>query len=111
MTIQERIRLKRNELEMSQDELAHRVGYKGRTAISKIENGECQIRQSMIEKLAKALNTTPSYLMGWDDEDDTDLFGEELLKAFYKADPVTQQNICLLLGVRIEERSCYLREA
>lgn len=69
MTIPERIKNRRESICMSQDELARLVGYSGRSAISKIENGEREIRQSMIVKIAAALHTTPSYIMGWDDDD------------------------------------------
>jgi transcriptional regulator with XRE-family HTH domain len=33
--------------------------------ISKVENGKVDIPQSLIFKFAKALKTTPAYLMGW----------------------------------------------
>ncbi len=63
MTIYERIKNLRLTLGMSQTELAKRVGYEGRSAISKVENGERDISQSMIEKYAKALNVSPTYLL------------------------------------------------
>ena len=49
---------------MTQDELAHAVGYKSRSTIAKIESGERDVSQTMVVKLAKALNTTTSVLMG-----------------------------------------------
>jgi transcriptional regulator with XRE-family HTH domain len=52
---------------MSQDELASKLGYKSRSTIAKIESGENDITQSKIVEFAKALETTPAYLMGWDD--------------------------------------------
>ena len=64
--IYERIRQRRLSLNMSQDELAKRVGYVGRSAISKVENGERDISQSMIEKYAKALDVSIAWLMGYD---------------------------------------------
>lgn len=68
MTLYDRIRSRRIELEMSQDELAKKLGYKSRSTIAKIESGENDITQSKIAEFAKALNTTPAYLMGWDEE-------------------------------------------
>ncbi|CDX00732.1 Helix-turn-helix [Desulfitobacterium hafniense] len=68
MELYERIKFRRNELDMSQDELAQKLGYKSRSTIAKIENGENDIPQSKIEAFAKALQTTPSYLMGWEDK-------------------------------------------
>ena len=68
--IYDRIRHRREQLGMSQEELAHKIGYKDRTAVSKIESAQRQIKHSMIAKLADALGTTPSYLMGWDGAND-----------------------------------------
>lgn len=68
MKLYERIRHRREELGMSQDELAKKLGYKSRSTIAKIEKGENDITQSKISAFAKALNTTPSYLMGWDSD-------------------------------------------
>lgn len=53
---------------LSQQELATRLGYKSRSAINKIELGLRDISQSKVEAFAKALNTTPAYLMGWEDK-------------------------------------------
>lgn len=60
------LRIKQN---ISQDELAKLTGYTSRTSISKIENGEVDLTQTKIIAFAKALNTTPSQLMGWDSPD------------------------------------------
>jgi DNA-binding XRE family transcriptional regulator len=63
----ERIRTRRNQLGLTQDELAKKMGYKSRSSINKIEIGENDIPQSKIVKFSKVLDTTPSYLMGWTD--------------------------------------------
>ena len=65
MTIGERIKQRRIELDMSQDELAKKVGYKSRSSIQKIEAAR-NLPTTKIEIMANALDTTPSYLMGWD---------------------------------------------
>ena len=66
MNINEKIKYLRKQLKMSQQELADKVGYQDKSAISKVERGERDITQTMIVKYANALNTTPAYLMGWD---------------------------------------------
>ena len=66
MELYKRIKQRREELGMSQDELAKKLGYKSRSTIAKIEKGENDITQSKIAAFADALQTTPSYLMGWD---------------------------------------------
>lgn len=60
-----RIAERRKELQMTQEELATRMGYKSRSTINKIELGVNDIPQSKIAKFAEVLRTTPSYLMGW----------------------------------------------
>lgn len=71
--IYQRIRQRRLELGLSQDELAKKLGYKSRSSINKIESGENDIPQSKISAFAKALNTTSSFLMGWDDNPEDQL--------------------------------------
>ena len=68
MTFGERIRACREALGITQEELATKMGYKSRSSINKIELDERNMKQSQIVKLAEALETTPAYLMGWEDE-------------------------------------------
>lgn len=63
----ERIKKRRLELDMTQAELASRLGYSHKSTIGKIENGVNDITQSKIVDFAHALNTTVAYLMGWDE--------------------------------------------
>lgn len=62
-----RIKARREQLQMTQEELAKKIGYKSKTTITKIENGTNDIVQSKVCDFAKALNTTPAYLMGWEE--------------------------------------------
>ncbi len=62
------IKSRRLELNMSQSTLAEKVGYADKGMISRIENGKVDLPQSQIEKFAAALKTTPSRLMGWEDD-------------------------------------------
>lgn len=63
-----RIRQRREALGLSQEELANKMGYKSRSSINKIEMGENDIPQSKIKQFAIALDTTPAYLMGWEED-------------------------------------------
>lgn len=65
--IGQRIKQRRTELGMTQEELAHKMGYASKTTINKIENGINDVTQSKIIAFSKALETSVSYLMGWDD--------------------------------------------
>ena len=58
MTIGERIKFKREELNISQDELARRLGYKSRSSINKIELGLQNLNQSKIKAIGRASNNT-----------------------------------------------------
>lgn len=68
-TLGRRIRRKREENGLTQEELAKLMGYKDKSTIAKIENGTNDITQSKIAKFAEILGTTPSCLMGWNDGD------------------------------------------
>ena len=65
MTIGERIKAKRIELGLSQEELAKKCGYKSRSSINKIELAR-DLPLKKVEVMATALECSPSYLMGWD---------------------------------------------
>lgn len=78
MTIGERIKIRREELHLSQDELAKRLGYKSRSSINKIETGSRELTQTKIKAIADALDTTPSYIMGWTEEWDKKFDTEKL---------------------------------
>ena len=67
-TIGGKILERRTALNMSQDELAQKVGYKDRSSIAKIESGERDIRQKKLIEFAKALDTTPQWLMGYEEK-------------------------------------------
>lgn len=78
MTIADRIRLKREQLNLSQDELAKRCGYADKTSISKIENAGNDITLKKIRRIATALGVSHSYLMGWEDESiNSDILADE----------------------------------
>ena len=67
---------------MSQEELAKKVGYKSRSSINKIELAR-SLPLSKVEIMATALDCTPSYLMGWTDEEN-----EAISTIRNKLDPV-----------------------
>lgn len=65
--IGKRIKKRRIELNMTQEELARKLGYKSKTTIAKIENGTNDIVQSKVLDFSKALQTSIAYLMGWEE--------------------------------------------
>lgn len=93
MDIGQIIKQRREELGMSQEELARKAGYKSRSSINKIEVDGRGLPQSKITAIAKALRTTPASLMGWEETESFALdhvnscFGEsarEMLSNFQK---------------------------
>lgn len=69
-TVGKRIKDKRESLNLTQDELAKKLGYKSKSTINKIEKGINDISQSKLMEFAKVLKTTPSYLMGWEEQEE-----------------------------------------
>lgn len=59
-----RIKQLRQQLKMSQGELAIRTGYTDRSTIAKIEAGKIDIGQKKLVVFAEALETSTAYLMG-----------------------------------------------
>lgn len=67
MTIGQKIKDLRKQLNMSVDELAEKLG-KNRATIYRYERGDIEnLPLDVLEPLANALNTTPGYLMGWEE--------------------------------------------
>lgn len=83
MTTGERIKQRRLELKMSVDELAKKLN-KNRATIYRYESNEIEnFPTSILIPLAKALETTPTYLMGWEslnDEDVANVFANDYLE-------------------------------
>lgn len=81
--IGDRIKQRRIELGLSQDELATMLGYKSRSSINKIERDGQNLPQPKIMQIARALNVKPSYIMGWEQESgvfygiDSKFFGKQ----------------------------------
>ena len=95
MTIGDRIKARREELGMSQEDLALKIGYKSRSSINKIEQDSRKLTQSKIKAIADALTTTPSYIMGWEERSNqpTNIYRES--DAIYDAlNPVGQKEFC-----------------
>ena len=72
MNVGERIKARRKELNLSVDELAKRLN-KNRTTIYRYEKGDIEnLPIDALKPLAEILETSPAYLMGWEDEPNED---------------------------------------
>lgn len=68
MNVGQRIKERRKELGITADDLALAIG-KDRTTIFRYERGAIEkLPSTVLEPIAKALHTTPSYLIGWTDD-------------------------------------------
>ena len=112
-TIGSRIRNRREELGLSQTELGKKLGYKSRSSINKIELDQRNLTQSKIKAIADALDTTPAYIMGWNEPNQK--LDAEKLKFFDNLFPIETKRFPLLgniaCGVPIfanEEKELYV---
>lgn len=117
MTVGERIKLLRKRLGLSQEELAKLVGYQSRSSINKIELGLRDVTPSKIKKLADVLQTTPSYLMGWQEKGKSDFPScgllswkkVPLLEEISGDDPIHIQGsgeFCMMAGANLQVDFC-----
>lgn len=71
------IKNRRLELNMTQSELAIKIGYADKSMIAKIEKGDVDLTQSKIVAFANALNVRPCELMGWIDDAPAPVFSTD----------------------------------
>ena len=96
MDVGKRIQYRREELGLSQAQLAKKMGYSNRSAISRAETAGDDIGANRVKKFAEALDCSPSYLMGWKNDvdytvqiDGTDM--DILIECFRKSDKTVQE--------------------
>lgn len=108
MTIGQKIKELRTELNMSVDELADKLG-KNRATIYRYEKGDIgNLPLDVLEPLAKALKTTPAYLMGWEDKEDEDeITIGKLLKKMRTQRNMTVDEYAKEIGINPEVLSKY----
>ena len=68
MNIGERMKMRRKQLKLSADVVADRLGV-SRSTIFRYEKGEIEkLPTNILDDIAKILQTTPAYLMGWESD-------------------------------------------
>lgn len=112
-TIGDRIKSKREELGMTQGELAQKVGYTSHSSIAKAESGAIDLPQSKIEAIAKALQTSPAYLLGLTQHDAAPVWQTQI---FENVTPIHTQRVPMLGEIACgkpiwanEERESYVQ--
>lgn len=96
------IRRRRIELGLSQEELAERCGFKSKSSINKMESGVQGLPQSKIIAVAKALETTPGYILGWEavEENQQQEYYTDEVTAQIAEDMATNPNLRMLYDVQ-----------
>ena len=74
----ENIKKLREEMGITQDELATLAGYKNRSSIAKIEKGYTTVPQKSILRFAEIFKVTPGSLMGYPEGNGDDLSADEM---------------------------------
>lgn len=96
MTLYDRIRYARQKANLTQDELAQKLGYRDRSTIAKIESGKVDIPHSKVYSFADALNIPSEYLFGFEEKHWEDDIVEDFTNAHSmdeKAEIVQQNGI------------------
>ena len=118
--IAQRIKALRQDRGLTLEQVADVVGV-GKSTVRKWETGMiANMRRDKISLLAKALGTTPAFLMGWDDNIDIQLMkenkspsnesdlteGEKELIKLFRLLPVEEQNLYLeMFRARLNART------
>lgn len=93
MILEERMRDRRKELDLTLADIAKAVGVSEAT-VQRWESGKIKnLRYERIPALAVALHTTPAYLMGWEDIPEETTSSKAMLKAV--VDGMTEEQAAL----------------
>lgn len=68
MTVADKIKNLREKAGLSQEELAHKMGLKSRSSITRIEKSGDNVSLKDVERFSNFFGCSPLYLMGWDGE-------------------------------------------
>ena len=88
-TIGERIKSLRKRKGISQIELAALIGKSTRT-LQKYENGEIEVSTFVAYKLAKVLDTTPTYLLGYETSNTSIATLADVMDYFFKLEEIAE---------------------
>lgn len=99
MTVGDRIRNRRQELDMTMEELADKIGVK-RWTVNKYEKDEIDLKLSTIKALHETLNI--SYIDLLDDDESED---REILTAYHQASDEKQETVRATLRLPEKQKS------
>ncbi|WP_051354397.1 helix-turn-helix domain-containing protein [Leptotrichia trevisanii] len=103
----EKIKNRRIELKITQEELSKLTGYSDRSSITKIEKGKVDLTLSKLKEFAKVLKVSPEYLMGYKESENIIDFGVRL-KAALKRKNMSQTKLSEISGINTSTISEYI---
>lgn len=107
----ERIKQRRKELNMTQDELRKRLGLANNSSISVIESGKVDVSTEQLIQIADILNVSVVWLLGLEPEKVYLHDYDPLVRAYKHADKETQLVVRRILGVKKEELDSSIKQA
>lgn len=109
MNMSDRIKQRRLEMKLTQEELASSLGLQ-KSAIAKYENGRVEnVKRSTIELMSTILECKPSYLMGWDEPAPTKPSYSNILPITKKSFPLLGSVACGTPILAEEKLECYVQ--
>lgn len=99
MSIGKRIKERRKELGYNADYIAQKLGV-SRSTVFRYEKGDIEkLPTEILEQLAVILNTTPGYLMGWEENN-----GEQLLNYFQQLSENRQETVLDFTKLQLKQQ-------
>ena len=95
-----RIRTARKQKGMNQTQLANALGKSLRT-IQKYESGEIEVSIAMINELAGLLDTTSTYLIGYETDSRPLTYMSDVMKFFFELDQIQELGFQVSTGVAV----------
>lgn len=102
-SFRERLKQIMSEKNMSQSELSRRTGI-GRNSISDYLSGKYEAKQDKVYELAKALNVSEAWLMGFDISQTRTLNASNISSIYNKLTPPRQSNVLTYANKQLEEQ-------
>lgn len=105
MNMNDKIKKRRLELGMTIEDVARLIGVSGAT-VSRWETGDIEnMRRDKIALLAKALQVSPSFIMGWDEDTDSAIDEDILVisRAAKRMSPDRKKEMMDLLKIAFKE--------
>lgn len=102
--VNERIKSRRTSLGLTLLEISEYLGVKEAT-VQRYESGEIKnIKHDTIQRLSEILKCSPSYLMGWEDEETNELPAstQEIIRKFESLDDMGQHTVNTVLNMEYD---------